>query len=111
MRRFSLAVALAFMVLIATGCSARRANLAEAYIRGADRVLEVIVNSCNADHTITVDESGSQVVITVTVRNDNTNLDCQDAVMVTLLEPLGERSVVDGTTGQSIEVIRLPGSG
>lgn len=111
MPRFSLAVALTVMVFIAAGCSAKRASLEAAYVRGDERVLEVIVNSCNADHTIEIEETASQVVITVTVRNDNTNLDCQDPVMVTLSEPLGDRSVIDGTTNLSIEVIRLPDSG
>ena len=107
MQKYSPLVALAFVVLITAGCSEGRASLDEAYIRDDERVLEVIVSTCQADLTTDVEETPSQVVITVTAKNDNANLDCQDPVLITLSEPLGDRTLIDGSTDRAVDVIRL----
>jgi hypothetical protein len=53
----------------------------EASTQGDERTLNLIVGTCNADLTTEVDEPRSQVVVTVTARNDTSD-DCLDGVVV-----------------------------
>ena len=73
--------------------------------RGDERTLNLIVGTCNADLTTEVDESRSQVVVTVTARNDTSD-DCLDGVIVHLDQPLGDRQLLDGVTGSRVPVKR-----
>lgn len=68
-------------------------------------VITVQVGSCNAVQRETViDEDAEAVEITVLVEGDSID-DCLDAGLdVELAAPLGERALIDGTTGEPIEV-------
>jgi hypothetical protein len=77
-----------------------------AYGDPASTRLEVNVASCNENPTAEVVESDTEVRVQVTSgrwlgRNAD---DCADGVVVTLNAPLGTRTVVDETSGQTVEV-------
>jgi hypothetical protein len=61
------------------------------------------VLSCQADVYVEVEESFEEVVLSVTVEGD-TPADCIDGDFVADLdEPLGDREVIDGTSGETLE--------
>lgn len=69
--------------------------------------MELGVDSCDESPTAKVDESGTEVRVRVTSgrwlgRNAD---DCADGVVVTLKQPLGDRRVVDQSTGNVVEVL------
>ncbi len=88
------------VVLLAIGAlSGCRADAEVAEILATDRpeAFDVIVNTCNADLDVSVDESATEVVIEVR-NNDRTVFpaggdDCQDAVRIELDAPLGDRPI------------------
>lgn len=91
----------AVAVLLAAGgvLSGCRADAEVAEILATDRpdALDVIVNTCNADLDVSVDESATEVVIEV--RDNDRRLidtggdDCQDAVRIELDAPIGDRPI------------------
>ena len=101
-RRSAIAgVALAAVVLSA--CSTTGAHIVEASAREEAVRLNLTVGSCNGDLTTEVEESPSQVTVTVTARDD-TNDDCLDGLIVHLNQPLGDRQLLDGVTGDVVSV-------
>lgn len=61
------------------------------------------VVSCQADVYVDVEESIEEVVLTVTVEGD-TPADCIDGDFVANLDqPLGDREVIDGTSGERLD--------
>ncbi len=95
-----------------TGGGARAAQIASP--RGSYLVDETTiaagVESCNAHPVITkLDETESEVRVEVTATFAPTSFfgggraDCQDGVTVTLEEPLGDRAIVDLSTGEAVE--------
>jgi hypothetical protein len=86
-----------------TGCRSD-ADIAELLPSGRPDVFDVIVDTCNADLDVTVEETDTQVIIRV--RNNDRELfatggdDCQDGVRIELDAPLGDRIPVtdDGET-------------
>jgi hypothetical protein len=94
-------VALAAVVLSA--CSTTGAHIVEASARADGRTLNLTVGSCNADLTAEVEESPSQVTVTVTARDDTSD-DCLDGLIVHLDHPLGDRQLLDGVTGAVVSV-------
>ena len=75
-------------------------------------VLQLGVNSCNSAPEASVVETDADVTVTVTVlgpASDGAMDACMDAVTVTLAKPLGDRAVIDESTGR--EVNPLPGPG
>lgn len=96
----------ACVLLAATGCDGRRRSVFAAYGDAGSTRLELNVASCNESPTADVVESDTEVRVHVTSgrwlgRNAD---DCADGVVVTLKSPLGGRTVVDETTGQTVEV-------
>lgn len=100
-RRFARATAASVGVLaLATLVSGCRADANVDEVRATDEpdVLEVIVDTCNADLDVTFDETADEVV--VQARNNDREFfvtggdDCQDAVRLELDEPLGDRQLV-----------------
>jgi hypothetical protein len=90
-------VVLIFVMLALASCSAAgAARVMDASVSSDGRELMLSVDSCNADLSAEVAESPSQVVVTVTVRNDTSD-DCADVIVVTLDEPLGERQLLNVT--------------
>lgn len=93
-------VAVAALAVGVSGCRAD-ANVVEVLATDEPDVLDVIVDTCNADLDVSVAEAADEVV--VEVRNNDRTLfatggdDCLDAVRIDLDEPLGDRRLrVDG---------------
>ena len=83
-------------------------EIREASIEGDDeRRLILDVSYCTAEIASEVSETDAEVTITVTHRNV-TGEDCGGGVIVELDDPLGERAVIDGASGQPVTVIRDP---
>ncbi len=95
--------------IVTAACSLfpNEADITSASIEGEAR-LALGVNTCNADLSADVDETEDKIVITVTARNDSSD-DCADQLIVDLAEPLGTRSVVDGSDGRELFVEGRPG--
>ena len=76
----------------------------EATLSEDGRTLDLGVGSCNAQHTVEVEEQAvGEVRVTVTARGDDGN-DCMDVVRAVLQEELSGRTVVDGSTGAVVGV-------
>lgn len=104
-------VAAAVVALVLAGCGLLRAGVAIDDVSASDDPqLSVRAGTCG-DPTLTaqVEESDRSVTITITrtlgQRGDG---DCGGIVPVLLSDPLGERAVVDGTTGAEVEVRNRP---
>ena len=73
--------------------------------RSADgRLIRLAVRGCLADVTPVVDERPDVVRVGVRVRNQDRQSDCGSSTAVRLLEPLGDRPLIDAATGNVIDV-------
>lgn len=98
----------ACVLLAATGCDGRSRSVFAAYGDPASTRVELNVASCKENPTAEVVESDTEVRVQVSSgrwlgRNAG---DCADVVVVTLDLPLRSRTVVDESTGQTVEVRR-----
>lgn len=89
-------------VLLLAACSTN-AGIFEAYISADGVTVELSVNTCNADLSTEVIESESTAEVTVIAENDTTD-DCADVITITVNEALGDRSLIDGSTGEVLRV-------
>lgn len=63
------------------------------------------VGSCPARHTVEVEEQAAdEVRVTVTARGAGRSIMCADHVTVVLKDELNDRILLDGSTGQPVEV-------
>ena len=97
------AVAATVVVLVAIRDEGSQITISEVRLQSDDRTLELGLNSCNADPSVAVDESTSEVVLDV--RGNPTNDDCADQTRVRLSAPLGDRSIIDAATGRELQPI------
>lgn len=65
--------------------------------------LEVGMDTCGADPTVTAEETSTEVRLIVDVDAEAGN-DCRDAVIVELDEELGNRIVIDDASGDELKV-------
>jgi hypothetical protein len=93
--------------LVLSSCTfgSRHAHLLDVTLSGDETTLWVSVDTCNADLTAWITETEESVVVDVIVEND-TNDDCADGLTFELSEPLGNRPVIDGPTGDVMLVRR-----
>ncbi len=84
-------------------------SLADVQLFPDGRTLSVGVNSCNGTPTADVDQGTDEVRITAEayIPGGDDQESCMDEVTVELAELLGNRRVVDGISGQELEVERL----
>lgn len=100
-------IAVGTCVLFAsTGCDGPSRSVLTASGDAESTRLGLSVASCNENPTAEVVESDTEIRVQVTSgrwfgRNAG---DCADSVAVTLSAPLGARTVVDQSTGQTVEV-------
>ncbi len=86
------------------GAAGEEYEIIHAVLREPD-VVSVQVGSCNAVQRETVIEEDTEAVeVSVLVEGDSID-DCLDAGLnIELAAPLGERELIDGTTGEPVEV-------
>lgn len=105
-------VAIAVLLLTLVACSPGRGEvpISEARADGeTSSVLELGVSSCNGDPDAEVTETPDAITVTVTADLPGSNSDdCADGMTIPLSEPLGQRKVVDGATGQTLDIIDRP---
>lgn len=106
MRRGTSGVSVAVAALILAACT-RTATIVEVVLPdGASQTLVVGVDTCNADPRVAVVEDGQSITLTVRAdRHPFGSDDCADSVSVPLDEPLGDRHVLDGVTGDELGVV------
>ena len=99
-RTFAVAVTVAVLV----GCSTQeRLELAELTPDG--RSLSFSLSVCNADQDVDVREDEDVVAVSIRSSRGDGN-DCADGVVVELDAPLGDRTVIDASTGDEVTVVR-----
>ena len=94
------------ILVVLTACSAHPEIDSWVLLEPDDKTIHFGVDTCNADLEAAVIELGTQVEVTITAKNDTTDA-CRDQLVVTIDNPLGERGLVDGSTGETLEVRRL----
>jgi len=79
-----------------SSCGSSKATVSEVWILEGGRVLDVIIDTCNADLEVDVDESPDSITIVARRKDGNlfgTGDDCQDAVRVQLEDEVGTRKI------------------
>jgi hypothetical protein len=92
------------------GCSEERrgAAIVDATLEG-DRTLVLVISACNADENrAAVREEPDSVTVSVTTDDPVGGDDCADGVTVHLSGPLSDRELIDGATGEPVDVRRTP---
>ena len=70
-----------------------------------DATLQLTIDACDADdNRADAALSKTEVVITVTTDDPVGGDDCADVLTVDLTEPLGDRAVVDRSTGEEVTI-------
>lgn len=88
-------------VLLLNGC-APPPQILDAWLSADGMTLELGIDTCNADLTTEVEYTASFVYITVNAENDHTGDDCADGLTIVLEQPMGNRQLVNGRTGDII---------
>lgn len=94
------------LVLVLASCAHDgREQVAIMEASSDDNLLDMAVASCNASPSAEVDESDERVVVTVTAdRRGPNGDDCADGITVRLSDSLGSRSLIDGPSGERVQV-------
>lgn len=97
--------ALLLAVVAGAACSAfpRDVRIVQASASDLERTVTMSVDSCNADVSASAEEHPDRVEVTVRARNV-TRDDCADPAAVELDDALGDRDLVDASTGEVVAV-------
>lgn len=101
-------IALMTLVTVSAACVTflREVEIYDALLRNDEgTVIELSVGSCGARHRIEVEESETRVEVSVLAGKDSAGDDCSDGVEVMLDAPLGDRVLIDASTGEEVEVV------
>jgi hypothetical protein len=97
------------LLALATGCTAA-VPIAEGHVSLDGRRLELLLDACNADTQLQVDDSADMVAVQVrrhdVVTSRIASGACQDIAYVDLERPLGDRPVVDRSDDRRLPVSR-----
>ena len=92
-------------LVLLTSCGSDGTGIVEAYGSPDSERLELAIDACRAESTsYDAEESDDEVVITITTEGGE-GPECADGLTVELEEPLGDRRLVDGSTGEEVEVL------
>jgi len=103
MKRNGLSVVLVVGSLLLLAACSTNPEIDEVFLRSDSVTIEFGVNACNADLFAEVVESDTTVEVTITAENDTTDA-CADLIAITLDKPLGDRQVVNGSTGEVLDI-------
>lgn len=90
------------LVVLVTAC-ATNPEINEVYLQSDGVTIEFGIDSCNADLDALVVESEATVEVTITATSDTPD-DCADSIIIMLNEPLGDRQLLNGSTGDVLDV-------
>lgn len=110
MWKVPLGLLLLSVVLVLSSCSIQT-GIIEAGASGDGKTLVLSMKDCHGDYDVEVDEGLERVTVTATDQRSPIRLsgdDCSDQLIVELVEPLGERHLVDGSNGAFVHVIYSP---
>lgn len=97
------------MVLMLAACGSNlEIAIDTAYGEPSSDTVEVgLAEGCNEEIDVTVDESDAEVTVTATRANDPEpdGEDCGESRTIELGAPLGDRDVIDGSSGDSVELV------
>lgn len=96
-------------VLPMAGCGGDAPSIVIVYGNPDSSRIEVGVDVCNRNPSVNAEETTEEVRLTATadeLSGDGED-DCRDSVDLTLKAPLGDRIVVDDSTGEQVEVAPL----
>lgn len=108
MRRRILSIACTGIALALLSGSQASAPVLEVWVGTDDRELQVVVDSCNREPEVTAVETAEEVRLHARIDRSFALLtnDCADGATVMLEEPLGNRPVVDDSTGVQLTTQR-----
>lgn len=89
-------VVVAALIMFTSGCSGPGddAEIAEIRQTNDPRVLEVSVDTCNAELTSEITETPDDVTLSITQKNNAVGNDCQDSIRIELDQPLADRTIL-----------------
>jgi hypothetical protein len=104
-------LAVAIAAVVVWQANSRGQDLPILQVQGfpESQVLDVGVGACGLEIRVDVDESAAEVTVRVSVTDPMPEVCTQALQIVTvrLDSPLGERTVIDGSTGQAV-VVEFP---
>lgn len=94
------------LVLLLGSCSSQDARIVEVWGNDSETRLDVVIGSCNKNPTVELEESIKEIRLRVEVKSRLELLsgDCLDGVSIELAKPLGERTVLDDATDETVTV-------
>jgi hypothetical protein len=95
------------LLVVCSGCSEDAPSVIVVYGEPESTRLEVSVNTCNRHPIVDAEETPDEVRLTITADDRENAGDCADGDDVTLEAPLGDRVVIDESTGEQVEVAPL----
>lgn len=103
-------VVIGALVLGMVGCDTvpRHVSIVEA-VQNSDSEIGLVVDACGGDVRIEVEESRHAVTAKVTAPREWSGDDCLEIVELSLVEPLGDRVIVDGSSGDVVPLTRPKG--
>ncbi len=102
------AMAVLVSAVVAAGCiGPRDARINQATLQG-DRTLVLGIDACNGSNEAKTTERSDQVRVKVRTDDAPGGDDCSDVVTIQLKEPLGDRPLIDDSTGRAVEVLPAP---
>ncbi len=98
------------VTLLVSACS-YQPGIHNAVASGDGRTLDLSMNNCHGDYSVSIIETSDRVSIEVTDNRTPISLsgdDCADSVHMNLDEPLGSRTLVNDLDGSEINVTYRP---
>jgi hypothetical protein len=97
------------LLVALSGCGSEAPTIDIVYGDPQSTKLSVSVNTCNKNPVVEAAETSDEVRLTATADEPTGNGqdDCMDRDGLTLRAPLGNRIVIDNSTGQQVEVAPL----
>ncbi|WP_345459049.1 hypothetical protein [Nocardioides marinquilinus] len=91
------------LAFVASGCSST-VSIIEARGEAGSATVRLVVASCHQDPVAEVEETGTEIRISIKPQRGGNGDECADALTVTLDEPVGDRALVDGDTGGRVRL-------
>ena len=104
MTRAALSVVCGAVLVVGGSSTGRISEIEAGSVAPKSRTLELLMNTCDAKHTIEVVEEGPATVVITIESSRGSDDDCGDVVLVELSQPLGDRVVIDGHTDEPIPI-------
>ncbi|MEM9135267.1 MAG: hypothetical protein AAF962_26310 [Actinomycetota bacterium] len=84
----------------------QRVSVLEAQPKDGGQTISIWVGSCEGEPTAVVTGNTERIIIDVEafVPTGDSNTECADGLVIQLAEPLGDRQVIDGRTGDEVRV-------